>query len=243
LTGWPAGFKEYAELDSTNAEARRLALTGESGPLWITTARQTAGRGRRGRSWQSPAGNLAATLLIRPARAKAEWAQLSFVAAIAVADLAARLAPSAAIAVKWPNDVLAEGRKLAGILLESVLLKTGGEALAIGIGVNLAAHPLDTEFPAISLAGLGAKPPSPEGAIALLAPGFAGWYDLWDSAGFAPIRDAWLARAAGLGQRIRARLPDQERAGVFEGIDEDGALLLKEGNRTRAIAAGEVFFG
>jgi BirA family transcriptional regulator, biotin operon repressor / biotin---[acetyl-CoA-carboxylase] ligase len=238
LTGWPAGLKDYAELDSTNEEARRLALAGTRGPLWITVARQTAGRGRRGRQWQSPAGNLAATLLIRPARPQAEWAQLSFVAAIAVADLAARLAPSATIAVKWPNDVLAEGRKLAGILLE-----TAGEALAIGIGVNLAAHPPDTEFPAISLAALGAKAPAPGEAMALLAPAFAGWYDLWDGAGFAPIRDAWLARAAGLGQRIRARLPDSERAGVFEGIDDEGALLLNEGSRTRAIAAGEVFFG
>lgn len=243
MISWPAGLKDFAELDSTNEEARRLAVAGEQGPLWITTARQTAGRGRRGREWKSPAGNLAATLLIRPARAKAEWPQLSFVAAIAVADMAASLAPSATIAVKWPNDVLAEGRKLAGILLESVLLKTGGEALAVGIGVNLNAHPSDTEFPAISLAALGEKPPSPESAMARLAPGFAGWYDLWDSAGFAPIRDAWLARAAGLGQRIRARLADQERAGVFEGIDAEGALLLNEGNRTRAIAAGEVYFG
>ncbi|HWY60636.1 MAG TPA: biotin--[acetyl-CoA-carboxylase] ligase [Rhizomicrobium sp.] len=238
MTSWPAGLRDHAELDSTNDEARRLAQAGESGPLWITAARQTAGRGRRGRQWQSAEGNLAATLLIRPARPKAEWAQLSFVAAIAVADMTAPMAPSATIAVKWPNDVLAEGRKLAGILLE-----TAGEALAIGIGVNLNAHPSDTEFPAISLAALGAKLPSPEGAMALLAPGFAGWYDQWESAGFAPIRDAWLARAAGLGQRIRARLADTERVGVFEGIDAQGALLLNEGSRTRAIAAGEVFFG
>jgi BirA family biotin operon repressor/biotin-[acetyl-CoA-carboxylase] ligase len=238
LIVWPAGLREFSELDSTNEEARRLALAGDSGPLWITAARQTAGRGRRGREWQSPPGNLAATLLIRPARAKAEWAQLSFVAAISVTDMAAHFAPAATIAVKWPNDVLAEGRKLAGILLE-----TAGEALAIGIGVNLKAHPSDTEFPAVSLPALGAKPPSPAEALARLAPGFARWYDLWEGAGFAPIRDAWLARAAGLGQRIRARLPDQERAGVFEGIDAVGALLLNEGSRTRAIAAGEVFFG
>jgi BirA family biotin operon repressor/biotin-[acetyl-CoA-carboxylase] ligase len=238
LIGWPAGLRHHAELDSTNEEARRLALAGESGPLWITAARQTAGRGRRGRQWQSAEGNLAATLLICPVRNKSEWPQLSFVAAIAVADMAARLAPSATIAVKWPNDILAEGRKLAGILLE-----TAGEALAIGIGVNLNAHPSDTEFPAISLPALGAKPSSPEDAMALLAPGFAGWYDLWEGAGFAPIRDAWLARAAGLGSRIRARLPDAERVGVFEGIDAEGALLLNEGSRTRTIAAGEVFFG
>jgi BirA family biotin operon repressor/biotin-[acetyl-CoA-carboxylase] ligase len=232
------GLREFLELDSTNEEARRLALAGEPGPTWITAARQSAGRGRRGREWQCDSGNLFATLLIRPARPKSEWAQLSFAAAIAVADMAAHFVPAATIAVKWPNDVLAEGRKVSGILLE-----TAGEALAIGIGVNLASHPSGTEFPAISLAAFGVKAPSPGAALALLAPAFAGWYDRWESAGFAPIRDAWLARAAGLGRRIRARLPDRESAGVFEGIDAEGALLLREGSQTRAIAAGEVFFG
>jgi BirA family biotin operon repressor/biotin-[acetyl-CoA-carboxylase] ligase len=232
------GLKEFTELDSTNAEARRLAEAGEHGPLWIAAARQSAGRGRQGRGWQSDEGNLFATLLIRPARPKPEWAQLSFAAAVAVADMAAHFAPSAAIAVKWPNDVLLEGRKVAGILLE-----TAGEALAVGIGVNLKSHPEGTEFPAISLAALGAMPPSPGQALGRLAPGFAGWYDSWEKSGFGPIRDAWLARAAGLGSRIRARLPGVERQGVFEGIDAEGALLLNEGNQTRAITAGEVFFG
>ncbi len=242
---WPQGYglKACDELDSTNAEARRLAAGGEAGPLWITAARQTAGRGRRGRSWESPRGNLAATLLIRPARPLAEWAQLSFAAAIATADMAASLAPNAHVAVKWPNDVLADGRKLAGILLETAGPSSMDQALAIGIGVNLAAHPEDTEFPAISLAALGQKPPPPEDALAMLAAGFVEWYEVWLAEGFAPIRDAWLARAAGLGQRIRARLPDAERSGIFEGIDADGALLLNEGSRTRVIAAGEVFFG
>jgi BirA family biotin operon repressor/biotin-[acetyl-CoA-carboxylase] ligase len=235
---WPAGLREFAELDSTNEEARRLALGGETGPLWLRAARQTAGRGRRGREWQSDEGNLFATLLLWPSRPKVEWAQLSFVTAIAVADMAAHFAPAAAIAVKWPNDVLADGRKLAGILLE-----TAGEALIIGVGVNLRNHPPGTEFPAISLAALGAAPPSAATALGLLAPIFARWYDLWDGTGFAPIRDAWLARAAGLGQRIRARLPDSERAGLFEGIDDRGALLLNEGTSTRAVTAGEVFFG
>ena len=245
MTKWPAGYglKPYAELDSTNAEARRLSEGGESGPLWITAVRQTAGRGRRGRNWESPAGNLAATLLLRPGRPLAQWAQLSFAAAIAVADMAAGLAPQARIAVKWPNDVLADGRKLAGILLETAAGPVAGSALIIGVGVNLADHPGDTEFPAISLAALGTKPPAPEDALGLLAPGLARWYDIWQAEGFAPIRDAWLARAAGLGQRIRARLPDRERMGVFEGIDADGALLLNEAGRTTAIAAGDVFFG
>jgi len=230
------GLKEFAELDSTNQEARRMAMAGENGPLWITASRQSAGRGRRGREWKSEEGNLFATLLIRPSRPKPEWAQLSFVAAIATADMAAHYSPG--IAVKWPNDVLLEGRKLAGILLETM-----GEALVIGIGVNLKSHPPDTEFPAISLATAIPTPPSPQQALGLLAPGFAEWYDSWEKSGFGPIRNAWLARAAGLGSRIRARLPGAEHVGVFEGIDEQGALLLKENTQTRILAAGEVFFG
>jgi BirA family biotin operon repressor/biotin-[acetyl-CoA-carboxylase] ligase len=230
------GLKQFAELDSTNAEARRLALGGESGPLWIVAARQTQGRGRQGRVWHSADGNLFATLLLRPSRIKTEWPQLSFAAAIAVADMAAAFTP--AIAVKWPNDVLAEGKKLSGILLESV-----GDSLAIGIGINLGSHPPDTEFPAISLAALGATPPSSEQALDLLAAGFAGWYDIWEKSGFAPIRDAWLARAAGLGSRIRARLPGREHMGVFEGIDEQGALLLRDADNLHVLAAAEVFFG
>ncbi len=230
------GLKQFAELDSTNAEARRLAMAGENGPLWITAARQSAGRGRQGRVWHSAEGNLFATLLIRPVRPKPEWPQLSFAAAIAVADMAAHYSPG--IAVKWPNDVLARGKKLSGILLESV-----GDSLAIGIGVNLKSHPPDTEFPAISLAALGATPPSPGQALDLLAPSFAGWYDRWEKSGFAPIRDAWLARAAGLGSRIRARLPGREHVGVFEGVDEQGALLLRDADNLHVLAAAEVFFG
>ena len=176
--------------------------------------------------------------MLRPEQPRAQWAQLSFVAAIATADMAASFAPHTAIAVKWPNDVLMEGRKLAGILLE-----TAGEGLAIGIGVNLAHHPEGTEFPAISLAALGATLPSPKQALDVLAVHFTEWHDIWAMQGFAPVRDAWLARAAHLGHRIRARLPDREHQGVFQGIDGEGALLLNQGNTTRAIAAGEVFFG
>jgi BirA family biotin operon repressor/biotin-[acetyl-CoA-carboxylase] ligase len=182
-------------------------------------------------------GNLAATLLLTPARPMAEWPQLSFAAAIASADMAAGFAPAAQIAVKWPNDVLADEKKLAGILLERV-----DNALAIGIGVNLVHFPMGTEFPAISLTALGAKPPLPEEALTALAVHFAKWYDFWLAGGFAPLREAWLARAAGLGAHIRARLADEERFGLFEGIDASGALLLNENGRTGAISAGEVYF-
>lgn len=232
------GVAEFSEIDSTNAEALRRAAAGETGPLWLRADRQSAGRGRRGRAWEGGEGNLMATLLIAPERPRAEWAQLSFAAAIATADLAADFVPHAAIAVKWPNDILAEGRKLAGILLE-----TAGQGLAIGIGVNLAGHPDGTEFPAISLPVLGVKAPPPQQALTVLAGHFGHWYEVWTAQGFAPLRDAWLARAAHLGHPIRARLTDTEHRGVFEGIDGEGALLLNQGQTTRTIAAGEVFFG
>ncbi|HSZ73863.1 MAG TPA: biotin--[acetyl-CoA-carboxylase] ligase, partial [Rhizomicrobium sp.] len=246
VSDWPEGYalQHFEEIDSTNEEARRVAANGGKGPLWITADRQTAGRGRRGRTWQSPLGNLAATLLIDPGKPAAECAQLSFVAALAASDMIASAAPRVDIRVKWPNDVLAEGRKIAGILLESA--STGAappQWLAIGIGINLKHFPPDTEFPATSLVAIGAAPPMPREALAALASAFAKWYEVWAMRGFAPIREAWLARAAGLGARIVARLSNGEATGVFEGLDETGALILREAHgRTRVIAAGEIFF-
>jgi BirA family biotin operon repressor/biotin-[acetyl-CoA-carboxylase] ligase len=246
VTAWPSGYarKDFEEIDSTNEEARRLAIAGRREPIWISAGRQTAGRGRRGRAWESPVGNLAATLLIAPGKPASECAQLSFVTAIAAADAVSDFAPEADIKVKWPNDVLAGGRKLAGILLESSSGEGGRPAwLAIGIGINLAHFPPDTEFPATSIAALGVPAPDRQTALTQLAAHFAKWYDVWAAQGFAPIHDAWLARAAGLGGRIRARLSHEETSGVFEGIDQTGALILREAQgRTRLISAGEVFF-
>jgi BirA family biotin operon repressor/biotin-[acetyl-CoA-carboxylase] ligase len=244
LSFWPQGYRRqiHAELDSTNAQACRLALAGEAGPLWIMAERQTAGRGRRGRPWQTATGNLAATLLLRPEAPQGLTGQLSFAAALAVAEMASHFAPKAAIAVKWPNDVLAEGQKLAGILLEGGPDKSNKAWLAIGIGVNLASHPEGTEFPATSLTGLGIAAPAPEEALTILAARFAHWYAAWMKDGFETVRTGWLARAKGVGAPIRARLPLETREGVFEGIDTSGALLLNERGQVHAIAAGEVFF-
>lgn len=243
---WPKGYglKTFDVIDSTNEEAKRLAAAGEPGPIWISAARQTAGRGRRGRAWESPTGNLAATLMLRPGRLAGECAQLSFVAAIAASAMLADFAGASEARVKWPNDVLMDGRKIAGILLESA--SQGGAPpawLAIGIGVNLATHPEGTEFPATSLKAQAATVPAVEDALLHLAAHFARWYEVWHGEGFAAIRDAWLARAAGLGTRIRARLATEETHGVFEGLDESGALILRESaGHVRHIAAGEVFF-
>ncbi|HKU65036.1 MAG TPA: biotin--[acetyl-CoA-carboxylase] ligase [Rhizomicrobium sp.] len=240
---WPSGYGQiwFGELDSTNSEARRRVQAGEQGPVWISAARQTQGRGRRGRVWDGGQGNLAATLLLRPAAPASIIGQLSFAAALAAADMARHFAPDAAIQVKWPNDVLAGGRKLAGILLESGE-ESGTRWLAIGIGVNLASFPPAAEFPATSLAQLGLAAPSAQDALTVLAARFADWYDAWMREGFETVRAAWLARAGGLGKSIRARLPDAVHEGVFEGLDASGALLLNQQGQLRAIAAGEVFF-
>lgn len=246
LPAWPEGyaFKKFDEIDSTNEEARRMALAGERGPVWIAADRQTAGRGRRGREWVSLVGNLAATLLLRPKRSAGEAAQLSFVAALAAADTVASFASASRVQVKWPNDVLADGHKIAGVLLESASSGAGiVDWLAVGIGINLASHPERVEFPAISLAALGEPIPSTDEALRLLASFWAKWYEEWKARGFEPIRDAWLARAAQIGGRIRARLESGETSGVFEGIDQTGALILREAqDRVRIVAAGEVFF-
>lgn len=222
-----------------------MASNGERGPLWILADRQTKGRGRRGKSWETLSGNLAASLLLTPDKATRECAQLSFVAALAVSDLVATCLPGEDIRVKWPNDVLAGERKIAGILLESA--GVGGDHLdwlAVGIGLNLVAYPADTEFPATSLAALGAPAMDPLEACTHLASTWARWYAKWEASGFECVRESWLSRAARLGMRIRARLAAGEATGVFEGIDEMGALLLRESaTHTRRIAAGEVYFG
>jgi BirA family biotin operon repressor/biotin-[acetyl-CoA-carboxylase] ligase len=181
-------------------------------------------------------------LLIAPAKPAGECAQLSFVAALGASDAISSF--GAEVKVKWPNDVLAGGAKISGILLESASQGGADPAwLAIGIGINLKEHPTDSEYPATSLPALGLEAPVPREALGRLASAFAKWYETWRADGFAPIRDAWLSRAAGLGTRIRARLQNEEISGVFEGIDASGALLLRETQtRLRAIAAGEVFF-
>ena len=242
----PAGYAVavFDEIDSTNEEARRRGALGERGPLWICARRQSAGRGRRGREWDSPEGNLMATLLIAPGVGAADAARLSFVAALAVHDLVSTYAVRAAVRVKWPNDVLIDGKKVAGILLES----SGHEGqdivpwLAVGIGVNLIQAPATATFPATFLGAHGPAP-TPGEALAELAQAWETRFRVWRVGGFAAIREAWLAIAAGVGQQIEVRLPGETLQGRFETLMPDGALslLLPTGAR-RAITAGEVFF-
>lgn len=235
----------FDELDSTNAEARRRAEAGEAGPLWITASRQSAGRGRRGRTWETGEGNLAATFLFSTPKPPAQAAQVSFVAALAVADLARAYVPSPLVSLKWPNDTLIDGRKAAGILVESGQAAGGALWIAVGLGVNLATPPRAADRPATAFAEhMRAPPPAPLEALTLLAAAFARWRDLWERAGFVPIAEAWTARAHGLGQPCTARLAAETIEGVAEGLDGDGALRLRTAaGEVRRITAGDVFFG
>lgn len=238
-------IESYDEIDSTNAEARRRAEAGEVGPVWITALTQTAGRGRRGRDWQTKSGNLAATLLFPTEKPAGEAAQISFVAALAAADLAQTCLGAGVATVKWPNDLLIHGRKAAGILVESGPLPDGRLWLAVGIGVNLAHAPQDVERPAAAFAEfMNGPPPSPRAALEVLAQAFERWRLAWEREGFAPIAKGWTERAHGLGQPCEARLPNQTLRGVAEGLDLDGALRLRlDDGALLRITAGDVFFG
>ena len=238
----PKGYalKQYGDIDSTNAEALRLAEKGERGPFWVWAETQSAGRGRDGRAWVSEAGNLYASLLL-PSTDAARAPELSFVAALALYDTSAQcLGASAAsqLAIKWPNDLLLDGKKIVGILLEQ---HSGGE-IAIGCGLNLAHMPENTRMPATSLAAFNVHI-TPARGLELLATSLDAWLKVWRAQGFAPVRAAWLARAAGLGQLITVRLPNGDQHGTFDALDTDGPLILKKDNgETSRILAGDVFF-
>lgn len=224
---------------STNAEALALARAGERGPLWITARAQSAGRGRRGRTWVSEPGNLHASLLLTDPAPPERAAQLAFVAALAVHDAITATAPGLApqLAFKWPNDVLLGGAKVAGILIEAEGMPL---VVAIGIGINCAHHPADAERAATDLAAAGASV-TVEALLAALSLAMVERLREWE-AGFAPIRAAWLGRAAGRGGELRARLGTRELTGRFEGIDEEGHLRLRLGDGSiETIASGEVF--
>jgi BirA family transcriptional regulator, biotin operon repressor / biotin---[acetyl-CoA-carboxylase] ligase len=233
----------FDQLDSTNAEARRRIDEGESGPLWITAGVQTVGRGRRGRGWETPHGNLAATYLALTDKPPAEAAQVSFVAALAVADLASAFVPAEKVRLKWPNDVLIGGRKTCGILVESGRTQDGRLWLAVGIGVNLAHPPQHSERPATALSEHTVAVPEPDRAAEALAAAFDHWLGVWERDGFPAIASAWTARAYGLGEPCIARLPAETVQGIAEGLDADGALRLSlPDGSLRRITAGDVFF-
>ena len=261
-TAAAAGYRleAFDAVGSTNALALERARAGDPGRLWLATQRQEAGRGRRGRAWMTAQGNLAATLLLLPASGLRHAATLGFVAGLALADALAAAAPDVKLgigvdsgdlaagrgrfALKWPNDVLAGGAKLSGILLESTTLDAGRFALAIGIGVNVVAYPDDTPYPATSLAALGSTCDAERLFLALSD----AWVEnerLWaNGAGLAAIRSRWLERAAGLGGAVAVRIDGEVVRGVFETIDDECRFVIrKDDGAAVTVAAGDVHFG
>lgn len=251
-------LEAHETVGSTNAMALQRAREGDPGRLWIVSKRQESGRGRRGRSWETPQGNLAATLLLTGTGELRLAATLGFVAGLALADALQAVVPQAAIGVgvdggnarggrfelKWPNDVLAGGAKLAGILLESAMLTNGGHALAIGLGVNVVAHPEGLPYPATSLAALGSPADAETLFLALSDAWTANARDWNDGRGLALIRKRWLARAAGLGADVAVRVDGDVVRGKFETIDEDCRFVVRApGGELMRIAAGDVHFG
>lgn len=237
-------IRHRLEVGSTNAEAAALAKAGAPEGTVVLADRQSAGRGRRGRGWVSPAGNLYASVVLRPDCAIAATPQLGFVAAVALADALDSVLPADARAeCKWPNDVLVRGGKVAGILLEMA----GRDAVVLGIGLNLAEAPVvaaegGAGLPAVSVRSLSGDAPAPEPFLErILLPRLCSRYREWRTGGFASVRTAWLVRSRPRGTSMEVRLPKTVLSGTFEEIDLTGALVLAmpDGAR-RSVAAGDV---
>ncbi|GAB5507261.1 MAG: biotin--[acetyl-CoA-carboxylase] ligase [Rhizobiaceae bacterium] len=255
-------LEAFVTVGSTNALALERAGEGDPGRLWLVSDQQESGRGRRGRAWATPKGNLAATLLLTGIDDLGVSSTLGFVAGLALGDALDAVAPEADVAIgidgaggtggarsqrfelKWPNDVLARGAKMAGILLESGRQPDGRYALAIGIGVNVVGHPADTPYPATSISELGGRSSAAELFLALSD----AWVDnmrAWNAGrGLPAIRDRWLKRAAGVGSEVAVRLHGDVLRGTFETIDSECRLVVRDRQgHKHLIAAGDVHFG
>ncbi|QDZ02857.1 biotin--[acetyl-CoA-carboxylase] ligase [Nitratireductor mangrovi] len=261
-TAAAAGYRveSFDTIGSTNAAALERARAGGAGRTWFVSKRQESGRGRRGRAWVAADGNLAATLLLVDCCPLPVAATLGFVAGLAMGEALEATAPGARIAIgtdgadnraarmrfqlKWPNDVLAGGAKLAGILLESTLLGDKSFAVAIGIGVNVVDHPRDVPFPATSLNALGSECDA-ETLFLALSDAWVETERLWDGGrGLAAIRNRWIDRAAGLGGEVAVRIDGEIVRGTFATIDADCHFVLRDRHgRQLKIAAGDVHFG
>lgn len=244
MSDWPQGYTRHVfdSLDSTLSEAARMAPD-LSGPAWIMAVEQTAARGRRGRAWSTPRGNFAGTLIMRRMGSPADAALRSFIASLALREaFVAVTGLETAFALKWPNDVLLNGGKVAGILLETV-----GENLVIGIGVNLAHAPTAAQVEQgavtpVSLRGETGLSVMPEAFLDALAAAYARFERQFTTYGFAPIRSAWLSHAARIGEVVTARTMRDETIGVFEDVDTSGNLILNTAKGRVAITAADVYF-
>jgi len=239
-----AGYRvaAHAELGSTNSAALAAAGEGDPGNLWVLAGRQTSGRGRRARPWVSEPGNLYASLLTIDPMPAERIGQFTLVAALALAEAVDAMTGSyGLVRLKWPNDLLVDGAKISGILLEATLLADGRRAVVCGFGLNLAHHPELPDYKAANLAGLG-FPVRLERAFAALAASVERYMMRWREEPFSLCLDDWRRRAVGIGAPIRVRLEDRELNGIFAGLDPDGRLVLEAGDTRQTIAAGDVFF-
>jgi BirA family biotin operon repressor/biotin-[acetyl-CoA-carboxylase] ligase len=251
-----AGYRlaAFDQVGSTNAEAMVRAREGERGPMWFVTTEQTAGRGRRQRAWIAPRGNLASTILEVIKVSPAVAATLGFAAGLSVEAALRKVSVEAALrsggadtlrfALKWPNDVLAGDKKLAGILLEAEAVADGGLAVVVGIGTNVVAAPEGTPTPATSLAALGVHIGAEE-LFAALADAWVEFRGIWDHGrGFAEIRRLWLERAARLREKVAIQTGAAAIEGTFDTIDDTGCMIVRLADGRRVpVTAGEVYFG
>ncbi len=244
---WPEGYDRVVlgEVDSTMAEARRRVSQGVKRPTWILARHQSAARGRLGRRWESLDDNFAATLILRPEGTIAAAALRSFLAANALFEAMAMHVDRDTLSLKWPNDVLLNHGKVAGILLESAGGRDRIDWLAIGIGVNLRRKPKgvrDAAFPPVSVLDETGVSISPEDLLNTLADCYATEERILERLGFQPIRERWLERAARVGEVITARTPREEIVGRFETVDEAGQLVLSTARGTVKVPAADIFF-
>lgn len=255
-------IEAHDTIDSTNAVALSRARAGDRGRLWVVSTHQSAGRGRRGRRWGTPPGNLAASLLYLVDVPPGTAATLGFVAGLALDDALRRVVPDLSVKIlldgvepvsasggdrlrlKWPNDLLLDGSKLAGILLEAEGTATSGLAVVIGIGLNVASAPGNLPYPATALAALAPGVDASDVFYAL-SEAWAGLERLWaGGAGFGRIRQLWLARATGLGEEVAVRVGEEVYRGVFDTIDDEGRLVIRSRDgAVSSISAGEIHFG
>lgn len=233
------------DVQSTNLECLEKARAGDRGNLWITANRQLGGRARRGRSWVSEPGNLYASLLLIDPAQPADLASLPLAVAVAVHSAISQVLPPGAAkpTIKWPNDVLVDGAKISGILLESETLEGGQRAVVIGCGINVAHAPEQVQYRTTTLQAAG-SPVLPEELFARLCQSMAQQLQQWDRGrGIGAVRRAWLDNAQGIGQRIAVQLPDRTISGQFRDIDKAGCLVMIDDDRMiQTIAAGDVFF-
>lgn len=233
-----AAIRTVAETGSTNDDMLAAAAAGAAEGSWLRAVRQTGGKGRQGRQWSSPPGNLYASTLVRLRLGDPPAPTLAFVAAVALHETLQLFAPDVPVTIKWPNDLVSGPAKLAGILLERV-----GTCVVAGFGANLVAFPEGTERPASSLAALGVAAPDPDAVLDALADSFARWLARWRCEGVAPVRAAWLAAAHERGAALTTHGPGGGWIeGLFDGLDESGALRLRlPGGGVHLVHAGDVF--